>query len=543
MTVGGTPLTDKLLPPGWSIVKVEPASTGFTAYAEDANGTVFAADFDANGAFSGGNVFTASQVNALELSLGIDIDGNESLPAPAGWTSAIKDPAIRALVDGALAGGPARALSSTDSAAAAVAPTTGSINYTELVTMLQGIITAHQTAGNTPISADEVSSLQALAARGKAAFSDTAAGSSDYLAYVFSKMVNGSEANRFFTGGAAKASELGSLSAGSSLAQFQQLVDKWVLGGDMPDPSTGGDSANPKAKAASATYIKSTGSLFVDGVTLADVNQGSAGDCYLIADLAGVAGTTPSLIQAMIVENPAVNGVRTWGVRFYDTKGQANWVTVNDLLPARLDDNSKLAYAGSADKSINGEIWVPLIEKAYAQANTLGILPRSENNGKNSFMAVEGGGGDPIVQMGPGKAVQYSVVSDPAKAGTAAIAGNDYVTSTSVLSSDTAGMTSLLGKLKTASNSGQMIWLGVTTTVKDSFGNSLLVGGHAHYALDANPSDPNNETVLVYNPWGLKDLPNPPGPTDANFLSPVPYTLTQLMGVVGLDFVITQPPG
>ena len=104
-----------------------------------------------------------------------------------------------------------------------------------------------------------------------------------------------------------------------------------------------------------------------------------------------------------------VDGMRSWGVRFFDAKGQTHWVTVNDMLPTVPGDNTKLAYGGPADKSLNGEIWVPLLEKAYAQANTLGILPRSENKGKNSFMAVEGGGGDPIVQMQGGKQKCLSV--------------------------------------------------------------------------------------------------------------------------------------
>ena len=63
--------------------------------------------------------------------------------------------------------------------------------------------------------------LQALAARGAAAFAGNGS-AADYLSYVFSRLVEGSDANRFYQGGAAQRSELGSLAAGSS----PELLDK-----------------------------------------------------------------------------------------------------------------------------------------------------------------------------------------------------------------------------------------------------------------------------------------------------------------------------
>lgn len=548
LRLGGAALTDELMPAGWEIVEAQPSAQGYTVYAMDPAGNVFAARFSTSGEYTGGDMLSAAQLEALEVEQGLDIDGDSDVPAPAGWTSLLGDAKLRSLVEAALAPNPGplsapQALADGTAAPANTALANASqMTHAELVAAMRTIIQDHKNAGNTPITAAEVQSLQALAARGKAVFADGNSQKGDYLAYVFGRMVESSDANRFFTGGEQQRSELGSLRADMPLAQFERLVDKWLLGGDLPNPATAGDSATGKAQQVTAVYARSEGTLFVDGVTLADVNQGSAGDCYVIAVFAGLAGASPQTITQMVVENPAIDGMRSWGVRFLDVNGMAHWVTVNDMLPTRPDDRTKLAYAGPADKSLNGEIWVPLLEKAYAQANTLGILPRNENTGQNSFFAIEGGGGDPLAQMLPGKAIQFTVTADPAKQITAPIAGNPFVTYQGVNAGDASAVANLVNTLKTAINAGKVVWIGVETTVRDTHGNQLLVGSHAHYALDANASDPANETVLVYNPWGLQNLPEPPGPTPAQFLSPVPYTLTQLVGVAGLDFVILDAP-
>lgn len=327
MTLGGKPLTDELLPPGWEILKAVPTSGGGSkVYAMDPKGAVFAATFGANGDFTGGGILSASELSALEGTEGLDINGDSSLAAPSGWTSVLKDPALKQMIETALVPTPAAAHAVALSAAQPkTAGAAAGITYTELVTMLKTMISNHTAANNAPITADEVTSLQALAARGKAAFTGPTDASVEYLAYVFGKMVNSSDANRFYNGGNAERSELGSLAAGTSVEQFQKLVDKWILGGDMPSPVTGGDKANPKASAATAVYIKSTGNLFVDGVTLPDVAQGSAGDCYMIAVMAALAGTAPTTIEAMVVENAPVDGTRSWGVRFFDAAGKAHW--------------------------------------------------------------------------------------------------------------------------------------------------------------------------------------------------------------------------
>ena len=537
LALGGQPLDDQLLPAGWEIVELVPenaTASSWLVYAQSPAGDVFEAHFAAaSGEFTGGDVVPAAALDALEQRLGVDIDGDQDLPAPEGWTAMLQSPLIRSAVDQGLGGSaPPRAEGRAGPLSTGPA---GTLTHAELVALFNSVIQSHQAAGNSPITAQEIADLQALAARGKAVFAGNGA-SADYLAYALGKMAEGSDANRFFNGGAAQASELGSLAAGSSVATLEKLVQKWLLGFDMPSTVTAGDSATGAAQAASPTYTQSIGPLFQGGVTLSDVSQGSAGDCYLIAVMGGLAGTKPTAIEAMFVENGVINGFRSWGVRFFDASGRAHWVTVNDMLPVKEPNGTTLAYAGPADKGLNGEIWVPLLEKAYAQANTLGILPRAERNGQNSMAAIEGGFGDPLAQFLGRTVIAYSEPN-------ANFGPNPYLTTQGVDRADPAARAALVQTLSTAINAGKIIWLGVSTAQKDAFGNQWLVAGHAHYAVDADPSNPNNQDVKIYNPWGLQEALNPPGATPGNYLSPVTLTLTELVGLPGVDFMVDGLPG
>lgn len=534
LLLGGQPLDDQLLPAGWEIVELLARADGWDVYAQAPSGVIFDARFNASGEYIGGDLLVGAALDAVEQTAGVDIDGDNDLPAPAGWTSVISNALIRNAIDSALAAPAARAASAF--ALAAPLDAAGTITHAELVGVLKAVIQAHKANNDAPITAQEVADLQALAARGKAAFAGNGP-AAEYLSYSLAKLVEGSDANRFFTGGSTQRSELGALGANSPVSVLEKLVDKWLLGGDMPSPSTAGDSATGAAKSVVAVYAKSTGTLFVDGVNVSDVYQGSAGDCYLIAAIGGLAISQPAALQALFVENAAIDGVRSWGVRLFDANGAAHWVTVNDMLPVPAAGDTKVAYAGSASKDLNGEIWVTLLEKAYAQANALGFLPRAESTGQNSFAAVEGGQGDPLGALIAGKVIAFS---DPG----ANFGNNGYLVARGVDRNDVAAKSQLEAELKTYINAGKTVWLGVNNTLKDTFGNQLLVGSHAHFILDANPADPNNSDVLVYNPWGISPLPNPPGPVPGGsaFVSPANFTLAELVGIVGLDFMVLDTP-
>ena len=172
----------------------------------------------------------------------------------------------------------------------------------------------------------------------------------------------------------------------------------------------------------------------------------------------------------------------------------------------------------------------------YAQANALGIFPRDENAGKNSFLSIEGGQGDPLTQLMTGAVTAYSVAAQQSNYG-----GNNFIKkSVAVNKDDPAAMASLQKTLSDAMNAGKFIWIGVDNNILDSFGNKVLVGSHAHFAIDAAPNDPSNSTVMVYNPWGISPQSMPAGALSTEFVSPAQYTIAELVGIAGLDFMIIE---
>lgn len=105
-------------------------------------------------------------------------------------------------------------------------------------------------------------------------------------------------------------------------------------------------------------YEPAPGSLFVDGASVDDVQQGELGDCFLLAAVMASVNSGAGVAEQLIHENP--DG--TFAVRFFGKRG-AQTVTVDRRLPT-LTDGEGLAYAHARTRS---ELWVALVEKAYAQ--------------------------------------------------------------------------------------------------------------------------------------------------------------------------------
>jgi len=100
------------------------------------------------------------------------------------------------------------------------------------------------------------------------------------------------------------------------------------------------------------TFAPVEGSLFVDGVSANDVKHGFAGNTMVTALLASIAEQNPQLIEDLITDH----GDGTYTVHF---KGVGD-VIVDGTLPT-LDGQPVFAHVP------NGELWVAIIEKAYAQ--------------------------------------------------------------------------------------------------------------------------------------------------------------------------------
>ncbi len=209
-----------------------------------------------------------------------------------------------------------------------------------------------------------------------------------YVQVLAGDVVNGNAANATYQGQA-----LGNLTVGSSAAQLNNLIGKWFLGADHPALCN-----------TSLVYRSTSGSLFPHTPSHADEYQGGLGDCYLISALGTLADSNPAAIQNMIVDN----GDGTFTVRFYtgtygiggyfsdggisagftNNTGTADYVTVDRMLPTT--STGVLAYADSGANYANtaNSLWIPLIEKAYAQWNQTG---KEGRDGQNAYASIQGG--------------------------------------------------------------------------------------------------------------------------------------------------------
>ena len=101
--------------------------------------------------------------------------------------------------------------------------------------------------------------------------------------------------------------------------------------------------------------------LFSDKIEMGDVQQGSLGDCYFLSSVASLC-KFPSMIKRMFRQDKKNENGFYEITLFIDGKRQI--VIVDDYLPA-FKRNKRPCYAKSNKK----EIWVMLLEKAWAKIN------------------------------------------------------------------------------------------------------------------------------------------------------------------------------
>jgi hypothetical protein len=103
------------------------------------------------------------------------------------------------------------------------------------------------------------------------------------------------------------------------------------------------------------------GRLFIDGSSSGDVIQGQLGDCWFLSALA-VLGADDALLEKCFWRRDEFREYGMYVLRFFkDTS--IFFVIIDDRLPVKAKDG-KLIFAGGKDPN---ELWVPLIEKAYAK--------------------------------------------------------------------------------------------------------------------------------------------------------------------------------
>ena len=243
---------------------------------------------------------------------------------------------------------------------------------------------------------------------------------------------------------------------GDSPGKMERLIGKWFLGSDRPstDPTT--------------MYQRANGSLFVNGSSWQDIDQGGAGDCYFMAGLAAVARTDHTIIDSMITDN----GDDTFTVRFYNN-GNADYVTVDRFLPTQGND---FFYANnSSGKALNNntnELWGALIEKAYAQVNESGWLGRDNTN---SYAGIDRGFSAPVLSQLMG-------------------GGNDGTRHVS--SGASFWKKDDIGYIINAFNANKPVVFGTSSDVDDS----RIISQHAYTLVDYNAG---NGMFTLFNPWGI----------------------------------------
>lgn len=265
---------------------------------------------------------------------------------------------------------------------------------------------------------------------------------------------------------------LGNLKVGSGAAKLEKLVDKWFLGTD--DPVATSDWVGSNGKDMTFGYSEVSGQLFVqqagdsNAVAYTDVRQGGIGDCYFLSSLAETALKDPDAITSMFI----VNGDGTYTVRFM--RGSvAEYVTVDSKLPT--DSSGELVFDGMGQQASDpgNELWVALAEKAYVQLNESGwIRPASWGGGKNVYNAISGG---------------YMFMALNQITGAATVSGVATIFSTQ-------GFNALVA----AFNAGDSVCL----ASMNNPGDNEIVGDHAYAVLSV---DTTNQTVTVYNPWGVNN--------------------------------------
>lgn len=442
---------------------------------------------------------SSASIQVAEVVARKDLNGKGDAPAEAGWTATLKTPSIRTAVETLTAQG-------------------AKIDHAGLVQIVNAAIGS--LSGATSVGSEVFGDLGAISSRALALFSskDLSGKNTDYLQYVFDKLVNGSAANSFYTGGATKATPLGNLSTSSTVDSLQKLVNKWLLGLDLPNPNTQGDTANPNATAASGVYQNFSAPLIAGSTAVFDVSQGSAGTCYLLAAIAAVAQVNPASFNSLFVSNGALTGgTETWGVRFFDATGKTHWVTVNNQLCVRNAGDAEPAYTKAKGVDANGatvvELWAPIVEKAYAQSNELGILDRK--TASNAYYSIEGGFAEPIPQVGGGRVIQYGGEAYN-------VNNNPQLPIVQVPEGSTA-----LAEYTKALNNQKPFFVVSFADTKDANGKTEFVKGHAFMAIDADLASSTNTSVKVYNPWGRDG---------STFVSPFDADLVTLIGTEGISF-------
>ena len=223
-----------------------------------------------------------------------------------------------------------------------------------------------------------------------------------------------------------------------------RYVSLEIAGQNLPDPAIGSPAVG---------YVSFAGHpLFSGDIGYSDIEQGAVGDCYLLASLAGYAQARGQVIRQMI----APLGDGTFAVRFF-RDGRESYIRVDADLPVMY--GTTLAFAGLGAE---GQMWAPLVEKAYAVFRY----------GENSYASLSGGWmADVYRHVADDNAANWSI---------------SIRTDAEIFSS-----------LQTSLAAGRVVTAGTSF-----FSVGPIIAGHAYTVMSAEDIG-GQMFVTVYNPWGI----------------------------------------
>lgn len=243
---------------------------------------------------------------------------------------------------------------------------------------------------------------------------------------------------------------------------------------------------DPVLTARASGYARFEGELFGEtGPQLSDIDQNRLGDCYFLAALGAIVAQDPDVISNMLRDN----GDGTYTATFYaaqDGERVPVEVTVDGDLPVNADGT--LVYAGAVDSDGDNdlELWVPLLEKAYAKFQDL----YGPDDGLSGYQDLGNGGS------------AHNVFRDVT--GEPATRTSDFQTEQQLLD------------LVQRVDEGQY----VTVSSLVDGADPGWVGRHA-YTVVGTYEDNGETMVILRNPWGRQEPENsvdvPPGGDDGVF--------------------------
>ena len=323
-----------------------------------------------------------------------------------------------------------------------------------------GLLKILEDAASGGMSAAKYQSLQTLASWLNGSGANTIS-TSAYLEFIADDVIDGQGRSSGFGGlGILGAGRSGGLSATSTAAQVDDLIDQWFLGTNEPATNV------TRVGGARLASTYQTSSLPLYGASGApvytDVNQGNTGDCYFLAAIGEVALQDPNALESMIVSD----GGGVYGVRF-DVNGQDDWVTVNSSLPT-LTAASPWANGSNLEFANGNVLWPALLEKAFAE-----ITPG------DSYAAISGGTGAVLSEITGQSVSDISLAFGRRTSSTA---------QTAALSSDNS-------TLGAAFSAGQELLVGTSGYVS----GADLVADHMFEVTGYNTA---TQTLTLHNPWG-----------------------------------------